>query len=186
MPGGHSPPCEPSPVAQPKPGSADLLRSLHWSCSLTPAFVSNSALRAWTCYLVISSMDAGRQASLPRVSGTDSSLLSHPPCSKASALAAIQGIAFQAILPHWERPWHWPGCSGLASTHLMCSDGGLQSAKTHSAVWKAIPVLVQNFSTLRIPRCYWGFTSCFKAVLKTNPWYLHRYMGLCKVPCGSL
>lgn len=55
-----------------------------------------------------------------------------------------------------------------------------------AAAWKVIPALLRNFPTLRILRCYWGFTSCFKVVLKTNLWYLHRYMGWCKELCGSL
>lgn len=44
----------------------------------------------------------------------------------------------------------------------------------------------KNTPTLRILSCYRGFASCSRAVFKTSPWYLHRYMGLFKVLWGSL
>lgn len=96
-------------------------------------------------------------------------------------------------------PWPWidyfagPPCLPVwLRYHSLCSDRSLgeltkQPARAHRADWKAIPVSVKkNTPTLRILSCYQGFASCSRAVFKTSPWYLHRYMGLFKVLWGSL
>lgn len=88
--------------------------------------------------------------------GTVQPLL-HFPCSKATALAAIQGVTFQAVLPHWQNP----GAGRRLCQPTRCSPAQLPPHSTRSlrgltgAAWKVIPLLVKNFPTLRILRCYW-------------------------------
>lgn len=78
--------------------------------------------------------------------------------------------------------WRWQ--AALPANTLLPSPAS--SALHQEPAWtlggclKGDPSFSKKFSYPQNSEMLLGFTSCFKAVLKTNLWYLHRYMGLCK------
>lgn len=127
----------------------------------------------------------------------------HPPCqvsvTQDNPLSPSPSPLDSKILCHQSghypssRLWPWPWIDHFARPPCP-SVLQLQPLRAHRAACKGSQSWLKsnssfsekNTPTLRILSCYQGFASCSRAVFKTSPWYLHRYMGLFKVLWGSL
>lgn len=117
------------------------------------------------CSLVFCSMDTGPQTSLPRGGGTEwlSSSWTFP-VLKAAALAAIQGIAFQAVLSPWEKPWHelaaQPGPHRSSAPHPLLSNSSLhRDSQEQPERW------FQSWLQFFLSSEFWDATGNFQVVL---------------------